>query len=147
MHDGTDRIAEVFEHLDSAGGPVVVAEAILSLGNGTEMTVRAGGLGDLSSPARPPFSSYEVFLDHDPARFWRRYTDDDQLLYRHVPRMLVTHHVVRHGGIVGVEYSSSFIPAARSHPSVRLPITTVSELAGVLSDLIGRPVDAAALRW
>lgn len=89
----------VFAWLDEHGGGPVTAEVELRLGNGALMTVLAGGPGVRSSPPGPPFSTYEVLVDHEPPRFWNRYTDDVGMLFAFVPRLLVAHHVIRHGGI------------------------------------------------
>ena len=146
MHDGTDLLMEGFAYIDSRGGPVVIAEAEFALGNGVNMTVRAGGGAVTSSPSDPPFAAYEVMLDHDPARFWRRFTDDDQLLYSNVPKMLVAHHAIRRGGVRSLSTSTSFAQPGKRSP-VTLPITTMEELAAVLSQITGHPVGREVLRW
>ena len=42
-------------------------------------------------------------MDHDPPRFWTKYSDSDQLLYARVPKLLIAHHITRHGGIKAME--------------------------------------------
>jgi len=88
----------MFDCLDAQASSEAVAEAHIKLGNQDLMTVRAGGSGTHCWPSRPPFESYEVLLDHDPARFWSKYTDMAGMVYARVPRLLVTHHITRHGG-------------------------------------------------
>lgn len=92
------QILRIFQYLDLAGGERRTAVAHLALLNNQNMTLSAGGSGVQSSPARPPFQAYEVILDHDPPRFWRRFTEDE-LLYAKVPKLLISHHIIRHGGL------------------------------------------------
>lgn len=92
-------VARMFAHLDIRGRGGLTAVASLDLNNGEVMTVRAGGPGIHSAPRFGPFESFEVLLDHEPARFWTRYSDDIGVLYAEVPRLCVAHHIIRHGGI------------------------------------------------
>lgn len=142
-----DAIEKVFAYIDEQGGPLVIAMAELVLGNNSTMTLQAGG-GDLTlSPSTPPFETYQVLLDQEPPRFWRRYTEkDDVYIYSHVPRLLVTHHIVRHGGLSATAVNSMFIkPTPRR--KLEYPINTVEELASVLSNIVGRDVDQGTLIW
>ena len=96
-----------FQWMDLAGAEGVTAEVEYGLVNGQTMTVAAGGRTH-SSPAAPPFVTYEVGLVHDPPRFWKRFTDDVGLIYACVPRLLISHYVVRSGGIRWSERHTSY---------------------------------------
>lgn len=101
--NGPLRLQHAFDFIDGAGVGGATGEVNLRLGNMDMMTVRAGGSGVHSWPAEPCFQQYEVLLDHEPPRFWTRYTDANGLLFTQVPKLLVTHHITRHGGIVEME--------------------------------------------
>ena len=91
-------IAEVFNFIDSQGVGGLTAEVALRLTSGAYLTVRGGGPGVLSSPSAGPFTDYEVMVDHDPPRFWSRYSQDELgSLFAHVPALLIAHHITRHG--------------------------------------------------
>ena len=107
------QILRIFKHLDVHGSERETAEAQLGLVNGQNMSIAAGGHRVNSSPDHPPFLMYEVTLDHDPPRFWSRYTDDVGLLFAHVPRLLISHHIIRHGGIDWYQYLT---PATKPSP-------------------------------
>ena len=109
--DGKD-LKTMFSFLDAKGGGNVTASAEIVLRNGQIMTIRAGGPGTHSRPSSPPFEAYEVLLDHDPPRFWRRYNAVGSCLYDQVPGMLVTHHVIRRGGIEQMELSDNKVERA-----------------------------------
>lgn len=95
----------LFSFIDDAGVDGGTGEAVITLGSNVEMTVRAGGPGIQSWPARPAFQQYEVMLDGDVPRFWTRYGDDfGGALFARVPKLLITHHVVRSGGIREAHY-------------------------------------------
>jgi len=141
-------IVEAFEYIDVEGGPLVSAEAELFLGNGQCMAIRAGGGIGTSLPACAPFTHYEVILDHDPPRFWIRFTEDgDRLVYEKVPRLHIAHHAVRHGGVVSMTMSRQRLPQQVHSVNVRLPITTLEELAALLTTITGQSVTADTLRW
>lgn len=101
--NGPSRLQQAFDFIDGAGINGGTGEVSLRLGNKDMMTVRAGGPGVHSWPAEPRFQQYEVLLDHEPPRFWTRYTDVNGMLFSQVPKLLVTHHITRHGGIVEME--------------------------------------------
>lgn len=88
-----------FAWMDLHGVNGRTAEVEYRLGSGQLMSMAAGGSGVHCAPERPPYSLYEVLFDADPPRFWRRYTDSAGMVYAHVPRILITHYVVRSGGI------------------------------------------------
>jgi hypothetical protein len=98
--NGSARLQQVFDFIDGAGINGGTGEAMIRLRNMDLLTIRAGGPGVHSWPAEPTFQQYEVLLDHEPPRFWNRYTDANGMLFSRVPKLLVTHHVTRHGGIV-----------------------------------------------
>ena len=101
-HDGLRpevQLLRDFAWIDLHGVGGRTAEVEYRLGTGQLMSMAAGGSGVNSSPARPPFAAYEVLFSEDPPRFWRRYTDEAEMVYACVPRMLLTHYVVRSGGI------------------------------------------------
>lgn len=102
--DRRDRtIARVFDYIDLHGVDGKTAEVSLELVSGDFMTVRAGGPG-VRSGASAPFGTYEVLVDHDPPRFWHRYTDSTGMVFAYVPRLLIAHHVSRHGaGIANMD--------------------------------------------
>lgn len=106
MADPED-IVGVLDWVDRAGGAELTAEATLQLNNGALMSVRGGGPTVHAQAGIPDgFDSYEVDLDHEPARFWSRYGgSEDSVLYAYVPRLLLLHHVIRRGGIAYVETS------------------------------------------
>jgi len=93
------QVLRDFEWMDLAGVDGVTAEVEYGLISGHMMSVMAGGPGMHSTPDRPPFTAYEVGFSGDTPRFWRRYTDDVGIIYAHVPRLLISHLVVRSGGI------------------------------------------------
>lgn len=88
-----------FAWIDLHGVNGRTAEVEYRLGSGQLMSMAAGGTGVHASPVRPPFTLYEVLFDADPPRFWSRYTDSAGMVYAYVPRVLITHYVVRNGGI------------------------------------------------
>lgn len=88
----------MFEFMDHSGIGGRTAEAHLVLGNGHQITVRAGG-GVHSSAGVNGHATYEVLMTDDAPRFWRRYTDTAGVVYAYVPRLLVTHYVTRSGGV------------------------------------------------
>ena len=93
-------IAGVLDWVDRSGTDQLTAEAMLQLGNGSLMSVRAGGMAvHAQSGSVHHFDSYEVDLDHEPARFWSRYGSDGSIVYAYVPRLLVLHHATRRGGV------------------------------------------------
>lgn len=98
--DRRDRtISRVFDYIDLEGTDGRTAEVSMMLVSGDLMTVRAGGHGIHSLPACAPFETYEVLIDHEAPRFWRKYTDAAGILFAHVPRLLIAHHITRQGGI------------------------------------------------
>jgi hypothetical protein len=88
-----------FAWIDLNGVNGRTAEVEYRLGCGQLMSMAAGGSGVHSSPDRSPYSFYEVLFDADPPRFWQRYTDSAGMVFANVPRILITHYVVRNGGI------------------------------------------------
>lgn len=147
MTDDITRLLSAFEFIDEQGGPLVVAHVELNLGNGESMTISAGGGLVTASPPAAPFTHYEVVLDHEPARFWRRFTDDDRLLYSNVPQLLIAHHIIRHGGLITMTCSAAMVSLKPSKPKVAYPIRTVEELAQALSNITGMQVDKNVLTW
>ena len=106
----TERaLNEMFEYLDTQGVDGQSASAEVQLPGGRALTVRAGGPGVHSWPVLPPFTAYEVLLDHDPPRFWRKYADEGSL-YATVPRLLLAHHITRTGGVVRLACKSTRTP-------------------------------------
>jgi len=89
----------MFRFLDEAGTDGKTAAAHVVLGNDEQITVRAGGPGIHSWPASGPYEQYEVLTDGVTPRFWHRYGDAAGVLYAKVPRLLVTHHIIRCGGV------------------------------------------------
>ena len=87
-----------FTWIDLHGINGCTAEVEYRLGTGQMMSMSAGGSGVHASPG-PSYPDYEVIFDADPPRFWRKYTDDAGMVYAFVPRTLLTHYVVRNGGI------------------------------------------------
>lgn len=107
MTDGVATLASIFSYIDLYGSRRRTAEVFIETVSGEHLTVRAGGVGVRSLPAgRPgPFEGYEVLVDHDPPRFWRRYSDESGgSLYAEVPRLLISHHIIRRGGIARVDW-------------------------------------------
>lgn len=99
MHSPS-RLQAAFDFIDGAavdGGTGVVT---IRLGNMDMLTIKGGGPGIHSWPAAAPFQQYEVLMDHEPPRFWTKYSDTNGMLFARVPKLLVAHHVTRHGGIV-----------------------------------------------
>lgn len=90
----------MFAYLDCADieGAVRV-EVRITLASHKEMTIRAGGPGTYSGPALPPFETYEVLVDHDPPHCWDKYGHGAGALFSHVPRLLVSDHIICCGGI------------------------------------------------
>lgn len=92
-------LLRLFEHLDQHGIDGAIAAVDMVLANGQQMCVSAGGPGVHCAPDFPPFHAYEVIFDQDPPHFWTRYTDQTGLVYAHVPRLLIAHHITRAGGV------------------------------------------------
>lgn len=139
-------IARVFDWIDIKGVDGLTAEVALRLNAGGYMTVRAGGVGVLSSPYAGPFTDYEVLMDHDPPRFWRRYEQDELgARYAHVPALLIAHHIIRTG--TGIEEMSPEVSRREetSTLSVRLmcPSSMQTVVMSTLSALSGVSVLAA----
>jgi hypothetical protein len=101
--DRATQIEKAFDFIDHAGRGGGTGEVLVGLGNTEWLTIRAGGPGIHSWPAEPRFQQYEVLLDHDPPRFWTKYSDNGTTLYAKVPKLLLTHHITRHGGIQVME--------------------------------------------
>lgn len=98
--DSRDRdLLRMFAWMDAEGVQGRTAVVELELHNQDIMTLRAGGPGINSRSSGVSYETYEVLLDHDPARFWQRYTDSAGVLYAHVPRLLLYHHITRRGGV------------------------------------------------
>ena len=95
-------IEAIYNYLDATGTSKRAAQVHVQMGNHQCITVTAGGSGKHSWPAFSPYQSYEVILDHEPARFWTKYTDSAGLVYSCVPKLLVTHHIIRHGGALSI---------------------------------------------
>ena len=95
----TEKLEAMLSYLDDAGRNGNTASVELVLGNGQIMTIKAGGSGIHSGPVFPPFENYEVILDRTPPRFWSKYTDKAGMVYAHIPRLLLTHHITRRGGV------------------------------------------------
>ena len=101
------QLRKLFAYLDAEGVGGKTASAELVLGSGDIVTIRAGGPGVHSGPSSSPFEDYEVLLDHEPCRFWARFTDQVGMVYAHVPALLVAHHVLRHGGVAQMVCSTT----------------------------------------
>jgi hypothetical protein len=96
-------LARMFAHLDAKGVGGTTAVAAVDLCNRDVLTVRAGGPGIHSRPGAGPFDGFEVLLDHEPARFWDRFHEDEEgVLYADVPRLCLAHHIIRRGGIAAL---------------------------------------------
>ena len=146
--DELEPITAAFDFIDAEGGTAIAAEVELFLGNGQCMTIKAGGSVSTALPLVAPFTHYEVVLDHDPPRFWHRFAGDkERLVYAKVPRLLIAHHAVRHGGVVKSTMIRTMQLSQVRRKAVKLPITTMEELAQVLSEIAERPVQADVLRW
>lgn len=103
QHDGLRpevQLLRDFAWIDLNGVEGCTAEVEYRLESGQMMSIAAGGRGAHSSPVAPPFQAYEVLFVEEAPRFWHRYTDSVGMVYAHVPKMLITHYVVRNGGIV-----------------------------------------------
>ena len=114
-------VAVIYDYLDSAGTEKRAAQVHVEMGNHQCLTVSAGGSGLRSGPAFAPYSSYEVILDHEPARFWTKYTDSAGMVYAHVPKLLLTHHITRHGGIDSIICELAR-PKARATMEMRIEV-------------------------
>jgi hypothetical protein len=97
---------QTFDWFDEVARDGKTAQAHMMLRKGQALSISAGGPGIHSWPASPPYEGYEVILDHDPPRFWTRYTDAGGVVYANVPKLLITHHVVRHGGLRWIEHET-----------------------------------------
>jgi hypothetical protein len=136
---GDSLMWSMFSYLDHEGTDGKTASAEIVLTNGEIMTIRAGGANTHCYPAFPPYESYEVLMDHAPERFWRRYTDSVGMLYADVPRLLVAHHITRHGGIEQITQNSR-----REHHVVlcKLSVFMPEEYEKMFRVLIGGIKDA-----
>lgn len=119
-------LLRLFEHLDRHGVDGAIAAVDMVLANGQQMCVSAGGPGVQCFPAHPPFQKYEVLFSEDPPRFWHQYADDDLLIFANVPRLLITHHITRAGGIREASRTVRRAPLATSE---RMLLISVSGLA------------------
>lgn len=136
--DRSSRLQQGFDFIDQAGVDGATGEVLLRLGNGEMLTVRAGGQGVRSWPLEPCFQEYEVLLDHEPPRFWTRYTDAKGLLFSRVPKLLVTHHITRHGGIVEMECERK-VPKQPGFFKVEmlLPVDSMTEVLAMVTRVQG----------
>ena len=131
MNDKNLNMDMMFTYLDQNGSETATAAVEVVLANRLIMTVKAGGPGTHSRPAFAPFEAYEVLIDHDPPRFWSKFNfEDDWSVYREVPRLLVAHHITRHGGIaemvVTTDHADTRVP--RTGRTVRMSVSlTVNE--------------------
>ena len=127
--DLTEEISPewLFDFIDAKASPESIAEVEIRLGDGGMVTVRAGGPGKLHAPGRRPFTAYEVHIDHDVARFWSKYSQEEgTCVYAQVPRLLLAHHITRHGGI---QNASTAVLQMDKNP---LPRHSDTELASIL---------------
>lgn len=132
------QLGTMFTYLDAEGVSGRTASAELVLGNSEIMTVRAGGPGVHSGPFCSPFTDYEVLLDHEPARFWTQYTDAVGMVYAHVPRLLLAHHVIRHGGI---SQMSTWSRPAAARAFVDMHVEVPRECEQMVFAMLGRIKD------
>lgn len=119
-------LLRLFEHLDQHGVDGAIASVDMVLANGQQMCVSAGGPGIQCYPALPPFHAYEVYFAEDPPRFWHQYADDALLVFANVPRLLITHHITRAGGI---REASRTVRRASAAASDRMMLISVSGAA------------------
>ena len=118
----------VLSYLDECASTTRTAEVEMVLGDGGLMMVRAGGPGTLCSPARPPFQAYEVHLNHGSSRFWSRYAAKGGMdVYSRVPKLLVTHHITRHGGITDYALATKPIATAEQPEKVSIVLELPKE--------------------
>jgi hypothetical protein len=127
-------LLRLFEHLDQHGIDGAIAEVELQLRSGQHMTVGAGGPGVHCAPDFPPFDTYEVVLDHDPPRFWSRYTDDVGLVFANVPRLLISHHITRSGGVL--EASRTVRRAKVASPDQMVLVSVPGALMGKVQRML-----------
>lgn len=140
------QLPSVFRFLDEAGVQGKTAEAHLLLGNEEQMTLRAGGPGIHSWPASGPYESLEVLMAGDPPRFWSRYGDSGGVVFARVPKLLITHHVARSGGMADVEMETT-VREPRKTLTVRMSVleSTHGSLMMVLESMKG--VDVISTRF
>jgi hypothetical protein len=100
----SSEIEAIFDRLDTIGRIDRTAQVSMNLANNSMMTLRAGGPGVHSWPPTPPFEDYEVLVTNEPPRFWHKYSDDAISMYDKVPKLLVRHHIIRSGGMYGLDY-------------------------------------------
>lgn len=100
-------ILRAFAWINENGVNGAAATVEFGLGNGGGITFGAGGSGRTSSPSHPPFATYEVMLDGESPRFWRRYTDEIGIQFANVPPLLISHYVIRNGGVVWSDYRAT----------------------------------------
>lgn len=134
----------IFDWVDATGTPDVVGEAELRLGDGRMMAVRGGGEGTKCS-AIAPYGTFEVLLDHEAPRFWRKYSDDDDIgaLYAYVPRLLVAHTIIRAGGIAEASCRELEQP---SRVTIQMMVRVPANAQDYLRTLIEGVAGAALMR-
>lgn len=127
----------VFDFIDERASTTATASVDIKLTDGALMTVRAGGPGVLSAPGLPPFHAYEVNLDHNSARFWRRYGHQQGIdVYASVPRLLVAHHIIRHGGIDSVACEVEDWPVKRPPTELEKAMDELRALTARIAEII-----------
>lgn len=138
-----DRLVNAFQYIDRHTAVDVIAEAEIELASGEALTVRAGGRKATWSRAGDGVTAYEVLIDADPPRFWQRFEDKNGLTYSQVPRLLVTHHITRRGGIAELTLNHIEIaPVTAWQPRT---ISSLEELYEVLGTMISAQQHPSAL--
>lgn len=142
------KMDAMFDYLDQFGSQSVTATVEVVLRNGLIMTVKAGGPGTGSRPTFAPFEAYEVLTDHEPPRFWSKFSDDgaDWSVYHQVPRLLVAHHITRHGGVaelvVTADHSDTRAPRPARQVTVTMSLTVDEDYARAVREAVEKVASA-----
>lgn len=88
-------IRSLFRLIDTLDRPLRRHQLEIRLADGSHMSLSTQGR-QMALVGK----GYDVVLDHQAGKLWSKYAvDGDQMSYRGVPRLLITHHIHNHGGI------------------------------------------------
>lgn len=102
-----EALGDAFIFINLTATAQITASAALILASGDQVTLRAGGPGIRSAPRPGPLTDYEVLLSGQPPRFWTKYASTTrEILFAHVPPLLITHYIARSGGVASLELTT-----------------------------------------
>ena len=132
--DRSVLVLRLFAFLQLKASGRIMAEVEVTLATGQSLMVRAGGFGTCAGPVGGDLTTFEVLMDHEPPKFWSKYGDPRAIRFVHVPKLLLTHHITRSGGIKDITY----ISRSRPEPAtLTMQVSAPAERRKVLETLLG----------